>query len=148
MRPGLRTVAGLGFWGMVDPDHVPFVDDRSRIYGALEQPRPSDRPYSLRNGDPLDVRGWVAIRQRTDPPTCVLLTDGQAGVLARALNIPERIRHGRDKESLLSTQVQWSVAIPASLIARGDSILRAWIYDRSGRRFVKLEGQELVSNKR
>ncbi len=143
MRPGLRYVSRLGFWGM--SEHVPFVDDRSRVYGAFEQPKLNDRPLSLRDGDTLDAGGWVATRQQTAPPTCVLVTAGQAGVLAKAVGIPDHIRRRREEGGLASPKVQWSIAIPAGLLPGGTSVLRAWIYDKRSRQFVKLEGQKLVS---
>jgi hypothetical protein len=112
----------------------------------FEQPNLSDEPLSLLEGDTLDAGGWVAIPQTTAPPTCVLVTAGKAGVLAKALEITDRIAHGRDEDGLASEEVQWSVALAASLLPEGSSILRAWIYDKSSRRFVKLAGQQPISN--
>jgi hypothetical protein len=137
LRPGLRTAARLGFWGMTDPDRVPFVDERNEVYGAIERP--------ILQGDVFDLRGWVAMPQGSAPPTCVLVTAGRRGVLAKALKIPDGTTQGGKNQLSDSLQVHWSVAIPASLLPQGASTLEAWIYNHGKREFAKLDGEEIVS---
>jgi hypothetical protein len=145
-RGHLSIAAALGLNGM--SNRLAFVADPKVVYGEFASPNTDNKPLDLRGGEVVTASGWAAIPGQP-APKCVLVTDdsddSKKGIMATSVSAHNSRATGLPAGDATSPKYRWSATIPSTFLDRGDSVLKAWVYDAKGHRFVQLLGEKRIS---
>lgn len=99
-----------------------------------EKPRKFFDLFNMKNSK-ITLRGWATLRESKQLPELVLFSyDNQQSFFANAEAIPKKSRK----------EVYWSGTFLVKGIPPGEHLIAAWVYDRNGKQFVKLDGEVKV----
>ena len=113
-----------------------LVTEPAKIYGQIEQPTATDQPITSSRRGSIKVVGSATLPERQQPPELVLLShDNERSFFANATII---------KLDRYDNKIQWESEIFPQSFSQGETTIKAWIYDREGKQFIKLDGQVKV----
>ena len=118
--------------------HINFIDKFSENYGEIEQPITTDKPIILSSNNSLKIEGWASLPEEDFQfPELVLLSyDNKRSFFANA----KIIKYTKPKN-----RVEWQAEILSQFIPANVMRIKAWVYDRGHKQFVKLQGEVKVA---
>ena len=129
IRQPAELLGDLGFRKIAM--HVPFIENPSTRYGALEAPAGIEQPSIVHDGGTVDAHGWVMIRDGYARSQIVLISIGDARVLITAAWVgPGRKAKLLRKLSTGEIVKPWSVQIPGGFSASGRVCIEGMVVSR------------------
>jgi len=129
LRNSAKSLEDLGF--RMFPRDIDFVNSPHYIYGQIFIPSQTNLTITLPKNSSLQMQGWATFPDRRQLPEAVLLSvDNQKSFLANGL-----IELGQSNR-----KIQWKANVPTESLPLGERTIKAWVYDRENKQFVKLQG--------
>jgi len=139
----IRTTAELlneiGFLHLTS--NVAFVDNPSPDRGWFESADGSgDLLHLRRDKDEVTVSGWACLPDGRGLPKMVLISYGEqktfiTGAVVGWVDRPDIAAQRRDPRYFHSG---WKVSFPAKFLPIGEGILKAWVYDATEKKFIRM----------
>lgn len=145
MRNSIEPLSRLKFRDF--PKDLAFMTKPFKTYGAIESPSVSDKALTLPKNLNIKISGWATLPDNREQPRVVLFSYGdRKSFFANAtVNLPRPDVGG--KFNLLSRYSKigwdrfgWEVNIPGNFLPIGETVIKAWVYDRDNKQFVQLNG--------
>lgn len=145
MRNSAEPLSRLKFRDF--PKDLAFMTKPIKTYGAIESPSASYKPLTLPKNLSIKMSGWATLPDSREQPKVVLFSYGdRKSFFANAtVNLPRPDVGG--KFNLLSRYSKigwdrfgWEVNIPGNFLPIGETVIKAWVYDRDNKQFVQLNG--------
>jgi hypothetical protein len=138
IRQPADVLASLGFRKIAS--NLQFVSNPDKVYGSVEQPEVDGRPLAIASQGKIRVTGWAVLLDQHRIPRIVLLTvgDKQVGITAALVGTTKRPDVARALNNTCYLRSGWSATVPAEFLPKGRSELKAWVYVRKAREFVRL----------
>ncbi|NEP60476.1 MAG: hypothetical protein F6K31_26315 [Symploca sp. SIO2G7] len=124
------------------PKDLDFLVAPTQAYGAMETPQLTDN-FTINKGENKNIlfSGWSVIPNQVELPKLVLLSyQGQRSFFTTsyvAFPRPDIAQALNSNQYILSG---WSVDYPTESMPLGEQVIQAWVYDKQGKQFVKLQG--------
>lgn len=145
MRSSVEPLSRLNF--RVFPKDITFTTKPIKTHGAIENPSVSNKSLTLPKNLSIKLSGWAILPNSREQPKVVLFSHGdRKSFFANAvvklprpdvgsqLNLLGRYsRIGWDRFG-------WEVNIEGKSLPVGETIIKAWVYDRDNKQFVQLNG--------
>ncbi|MCL1468539.1 hypothetical protein [Argonema galeatum] len=149
LRNSVEPLSRLRF--RVFPKDLAFTTNPIKTYGAIESPSASNKPLTLPKNLTIKVSGWAILPDSREQPRVVLFSYGdRKSFFANAVVKLPRPDVGR-KLNLLGRYSKigwdrfgWEVNISGKLFPVGETVIKAWVYDRDSKQFIKLDGNPKV----
>jgi hypothetical protein len=149
----VRTPAELLYkTGLRWIEHNAVFDEHPPFCGCLDAPiLKAGEPFALAKSEPLPVSGWALYPGKPTLPKAVFFsTDDRrlfifGATVGNSFSRPDVARLMRNPALVRS---EWSTAIPAAFLPKGEFELKAWVYDREHSRFLRLadcNGPKLIN---
>ena len=144
LKEWTSSLERLGFRDF--PRDIKFTPDPSKVHGYIDSPHPSEQPLILSRSSSVRLSGWAILPERRQQPRVVLFSygDNQSFFADAQVNL-NRPDVAKVLKSNRYTQVGWEKNILLSPLPLGDTVIQAWVYDRQGKQFVKLNRQVRVN---
>ncbi|NES20327.1 MAG: hypothetical protein F6K41_15690 [Symploca sp. SIO3E6] len=124
------------------PKNLEFLVAPTQIYGAMETPKLTD-DFTINKSENKNIlfSGWAVIPNQVELPKLVLLSyQGQKSFFTTSYVAFPRPDIAKTLNSAQYTLSGWSVDYPTESMPLGEQIIQAWVYDKQGEQFVKLQG--------
>jgi hypothetical protein len=126
------------------PRNIAFVNDSPQGYGIIDIP-PSNNLLAVKKNDNLTLAGWAILPGNPESPKVVFFSHGshQSFFTSAYVNLdsPDVAKALNSKRYHKS---RWSVAFSPSFMPLGETVIKAWVYDPYGKRFVNLTGKPQI----
>ncbi|NET54868.1 MAG: hypothetical protein F6K47_01265 [Symploca sp. SIO2E6] len=124
------------------PKDLDFFVAPTQVYGAMEVPQlTDDLTISKAETKSLIFSGWAVIPNQKKLPKLVLLSyQGQKSFFTTAYVAFPRPDVAQALNSQQYTLSGWAIDYPTESMPLGEHIIQAWVYDKQGEQFVKLQG--------
>ena len=148
LRKSIFTLDDLGFRNLAKD--VAFTTESSKKHGNIEIPPQTEKPQIMPKNMSLKLSGWATLPDGREQPRVVLLSygDNKSFFASAIVNLP-RPDVGRMLKSGRYSRIGWDrfgweVNIPGKLLPVGETAIKAWVYDRDNKQFVKLNGESKI----
>lgn len=139
-----ESLERLGF--RTFPKDIAFVTKTARNYGSIELPTTKNQPITLPRNLSVKLSGWATLPDGREQPRIVLLSYGDnKSFFANAIvklprpDIGNMLKLGRYSR-IGWDRFGWEVNISGTSLPLGETVIKAWVYDRDNKQFVKLNG--------
>ena len=127
------------------PKDIAFITKPAKVHGYIDSPPTGETPFTLSKSESLNAAGWAILPDSSELPKTVLLSYGSnRSFFANALVNLDSFDVAKALNSSRFNKVRWSVNISPKSLPLGDTVIKAWVYDSSGKQFVKLNGEPKV----
>ncbi|MEH2069895.1 MAG: hypothetical protein V7K47_17335 [Nostoc sp.] len=127
------------------PQSITFINKTEKVYGYIDVPPTTEKALNLRRSDTLKLLGWAILPEDQEQPPIVLLSYGNNQLFfANGLvnsNRPDVVT--ALKSSLYKTS-GWEANVSLKSIPPGETVIKAWVYDRKRQEFIKLNGEPKI----
>jgi hypothetical protein len=146
LREQTKVLNQIGF--RQDPDSLNFIAAQNNSYGVLDSPQASEQALSIEKTclnctQEITFAGWAILPNKLKPASLVLISHSPDK--SKSETILETVSVGLPSpdvaEALQSARyahARWSVAVPIKQLPVGETALKAWVYDKEGQQFIKL----------
>lgn len=118
------------------PRDLKFTAKPAQSHGLIAPLSSNELPLIIPRNNKITLRGWAALTDQQQLPELVLFSyDSQQSFFANANAIPKKS----------GKAVYWSGTFLVKVIPPGEHLIAAWVYDRNGKQFVKLDGELKVT---
>ena len=147
----VKILDQLGFRSI--SSNLRFEVEPTTSYGHLNDPAPNSGELVIKKNctdcAPVKASGWAVLPDRTSPAQIVLLSYGEgigtvfatAHVNVASPNIANALRSNR------YSRAGWETVLDPQLFPLGETVIKAWVYEPSNARFVRLSGMPKISVK-
>jgi len=123
------------------PKDLKFVIDPIETHGSIDRPLTTEQPLTLTKRDQIQLIGWAVLPKRRQLPKTVFLSYGEhLSFFAHGTVYLDRPDVAKTLNSSRYTKVGWKANSLLHTIPIGETVIKAWVYDREGKQFVKLKG--------
>ncbi|MDZ8078385.1 MAG: hypothetical protein RMX35_04645 [Nostoc sp. DcaGUA01] len=127
------------------PQNITFITKADKVHGYIDVPPTTKQPLNIRSSDTLKLLGWAILPEPQEQPPIVLLSYGNSqSFFATGLVHLNRPDVARALNSSLYNTSGWEANISLKSIPAGESVIKAWVYDRKGQQFIKLNGEPKI----
>jgi hypothetical protein len=127
------------------PKALAFIENPVKGHGFLDVPPTIDQPLRQSKRDQIELRGWAILPDSHQLPTMVFLSYGeQFSFFAQGPVAFDRPDVAKALHSRRYTTVGWQVIASLDALPLGETVIKAWVYDRESKRFVKLHGEPKI----
>lgn len=144
LRNSVQSLDRLGFRSF--PKDIAFVTEPNKPYGKIESPSTSEKSLTLPRNLNIKVSGWAALPEGGEQPRVILLSYGnEKSFFTNAVVKLPRPDVGRLLNSGRYSKIGWDrfgweLNVSGELLPVGETTIKAWIYDRNKKQFLKLDG--------
>jgi hypothetical protein len=93
----------------------------------------------------MQLQGWAILPDSRQSPKTVFLSYGeQFSFFAHGTVNVDRPDMAKALNSSRYTTVGWLAVTTLNTLPLGETVINAWVYDREGNRFVKLQGEPKI----
>lgn len=148
LRPSITTLNRLGFRS--SPKDITFTKKTIKTHGNIDLPPTRDKPLTLPKNLSVKLSGWTTLPDGREQPRVVLFSYGdKKSFFANAVVKLPRPDIGRMLKSGRYSRIGWDrfgweVNIPGNSLPVGETVIKAWVYDRDSKQFIKLDGNPKV----
>jgi len=128
-------------------NNLDFLAKPAQVYGVMEEPQLTDDDLSIKKNENKNIlfSGWAVLPNQVELPKLVLLSyQGQKSFFTTAYVAFPRPDIAQTLNSVQYTLSGWLVDYPTKSMPLGEQIIQAWVYDKQGEQFVKLQGEVKV----
>jgi hypothetical protein len=127
------------------PKALAFVENPDKLHGYIDTPPTTDQLLRQSKHDQIELQGWAILPDSRPLPKTVFFSYGeQRSFFAHAAVSLDRPDVAKSLNSSRYTTVGWKAMMTLQTLPLGETVVKAWVYDREGKRFVKLEGEPKV----
>jgi len=129
------------------PKNLDFLAKPAKVYGVMEKPQLTHDYLSINKNENKNIlfSGWAIIPNQKELPKLALLSyQGQKSFFTTAYVAFPRPDIAQTLNSEQYTLSGWSVDYPTESMPLGEQVIQAWVYDKQGEQFVKLQGEVKV----
>ncbi|HEY9671044.1 MAG TPA: hypothetical protein V6D11_06345 [Waterburya sp.] len=123
------------------PKNIAFINDSTQVDGVIDTP-PSDKLVVVKRKNNLALAGWAILPEPREAPKIVLFSLGDKQTFFNSayinLNSPDVAKVLNSQKYLHS---RWIANFPPMSMPLGETTVKAWVYDSTGKRFVKLKNE-------
>ncbi|WP_334834759.1 hypothetical protein [Nostoc sp.] len=128
------------------PQNITFITKADKVHGYIDVPPTTKQPLNIRSSDTLKLLGWAIIPEGLEQPPIVLLSYGNSqSFFATGLVNLNRPDVAKALNSNLYNTSGWEANISLKSIPAGESVIKAWVYDRISQQFIKLNGEPKIT---
>jgi hypothetical protein len=131
-----------------DPKKLNFIATQNNSYGVLDSPQASGQAELIKKtclncAQEITFAGWAVLPNELKPASLVLISHSpdksksETILEAASVHLPSP-DVAEALQSQRYAQARWSVAVPIKQIPLGETVLKAWVYDRKGQQLIKL----------
>ncbi len=127
------------------PENINFITQADKVYGYIDVPPTGQQPLNFHRRDTLKLFGWAILPEHQEQPPLVLLSYGnnQLFFASGLVNLKRPDVATALKSSLYNTS-GWEANVSLNSIPPGETIIKAWVYDRKRQQFIKLNGEPKI----
>lgn len=127
------------------PRNIAFITKPEQAHGYIEIPTTKEQPFNLRKSDTLKLFGWAILPERREQPSLVLLSYGNnQSFFATGLVNSNRPDVATALNSSLYNTSGWEANVSLNSIPTGETVIKAWVYDRERQQFIQLIGEPKI----
>lgn len=143
LRELSKTLEKLEFRNF--PRNITFITKPEKLHGYIDFPPTIEQVLNLRRSDTLKLSGWAILPERQEQPPIVLLSYGnnQSFFASGLINAKRPDVATALKSSLYETS-GWEANISLKSIPPGETVIKAWVYDRIGQQFIQLNSEPKI----
>lgn len=123
------------------PKDVAFINDSTQVDGVIDTP-PPDKLVVVKRKNNLTLAGWAILPEPLDPPKILLFSLGNKQSFFNStyinLDSPDVAKVLQSKKYRKS---RWIANFSPMSMPLGETTVKAWVYDSTGKRFVKLKSE-------
>lgn len=143
IRDLAKSLEGLDFRDF--PEDIAFVNEPSTPHGHIDSPSITDLPVVVSKSDNVNLAGWAILPQHSEQPKIVLIShDDKQSFFASAIVKLDRPDVAGVFDSDQYSQAGWEINLPLTSLPAGETIIKAWVYDRENKQFVQLVGEPKI----
>jgi hypothetical protein len=143
VRSSLADLDELGW--RTFPKALAFVENPDKLHGYIDTPPTTDQPLRQSKRDQIELQGWAILPDSRLLPKTVFLSYGeQRSFFAHAAVLLDRPDVAKALHSSRYNTVGWQAVASLQPLPLGETVIKAWVYDREGKRFVKLQGEPKI----
>ncbi|MCL1463636.1 hypothetical protein [Argonema galeatum] len=127
------------------PQNIAFITKPSKNYGFIDNPRTTEKSLLVNRSSMINLYGWAILPDSYEQPIMVLISYGNERyfLATTPVNLDSPDIEKFNKYSL-HQKARWAVNISAKSLPIGETVIKAWVYDRDKQQFVKLSGKPKV----
>ncbi len=127
------------------PRNIKFIAQSEKLHGHIDVPPTTKKPFNLRRSDTLNLFGWAIFPNYQEQPPIVLLSYGNnQSFFATGLVNSNRPDVATALNSSLYNTSGWEANVSLRSIPAGETVIKAWVYDRKGQQFIQLNGEPKI----
>ncbi|MHC5766727.1 MAG: hypothetical protein ACYTXI_14135 [Nostoc sp.] len=127
------------------PRNITFITKAEKIHGYIDFPPTIKQALNLRRSDPLRLYGWGILPEDQEQPPIVLLSYGNnQSFFAIGLINSNRPDIATAFNSSLYKTSGWEANVSLRSIPPGETVIKAWVYDRKRQQFIQLNGEPKI----
>ncbi|MFN6462630.1 MAG: hypothetical protein RMZ41_012380 [Nostoc sp. DedVER02] len=128
------------------PQNLTFITKADKVHGYIDLPPTTKQPLNIRSSDVLKLSGWAILPEGQEQPPIVLLSYGNSqSFFATGFVYLNRPDVAKALNSNLYNTSGWEAIISLKSIPAGESVIKAWVYDRISQQFIKLNGEPKIT---
>lgn len=128
------------------PHNIKFVTQSEKNYGYIDIPPTIEQPLNIRRSDTLKLLGWAILPEPQKQPLIVLLSYGNnQSFFATGLVNSNRPDVVTALNSSLYNISGWETNVFVKAIPVGETVIKAWVYDRKYQQFIQLNGKPKIN---
>ncbi|WP_157871836.1 hypothetical protein [Gloeothece verrucosa] len=118
-------------------EKITFNPTPIQNYGEIEQQSSRDKTATLSKNQSFEIKGWATLPKPQQLPPLILLSydDKQSFFTTASMVEFNQSNH----------TIKWQAQISPQSLPLGETMLKAWVYDRENKQFVKLKGEIKVN---
>jgi hypothetical protein len=125
--------------------NIRFITTSEKAHGYIDIPPTTEQPLNLRKSDTLKLFGWAILPESREKPSLVLLSYGNnQSFFATGLVNSNRPDVATALNSSLYNTSGWEANVSLNSIPPGETVIKAWVYDRKGQQFIQLIGEPKI----
>lgn len=134
LRKSVELLEELGF--RTFPTNMQFIDNPPQVYGQINSPVMTDLPVALTKNSVLDMAGWAGFLDQDYLPQIILISyDDQQLFFANGLIEPINS----------NKKIHWKASVSIASLPLGERTIKAWIYDKENKKFIRLDGEVKIT---
>ncbi|MBW4475836.1 MAG: hypothetical protein KME54_02920 [Tolypothrix brevis GSE-NOS-MK-07-07A] len=127
------------------PRNITFITKAEKVHGSIDVPPTTEQPLNLRKSDTLKLFGWAILPEQQEQPPIILLSYGKnQSFFATGLVNSNRPDVATALNSSLYNTSGWEANVSLSSIPTGETVIKAWVYDRKRQEFIQLNGEPKI----
>ncbi|MEH1913873.1 hypothetical protein [Nostoc sp.] len=127
------------------PQNITFITKADKNHGYIDVPSTTQQPLNIHRNETLKLSGWAILPERQEQPPITLLSYGNnQSFFATGLVNSNRPDVATALNSSLYNTSGWEANISLKSIPVGETVIKAWVYDRKGQQFIQLNGEPKI----
>ncbi|MEH1797322.1 MULTISPECIES: hypothetical protein [unclassified Nostoc] len=127
------------------PRNITFITKAEKLHGYIDFPPTIKQALNLRRSDPLRLYGWGILPEDQEQPPIVLLSYGNnQSFFAIGLINSNRPDIATAFNSSLYKTSGWEANVSLRSIPAGETVIKAWVFDRKRQQFIQLNGEPKI----
>jgi hypothetical protein len=127
------------------PKVLAFVENPDKLHGYIDTPPTTGQSLRQSKRNQIELQGWAILPDSRPLPKTVFFSYGeQRSFFAYAAVLWDRPDVAKSLNSSRYTTVGWKAMMTLQTLPLGETVIKAWVYDREGKRFVKLQGEPKI----
>jgi hypothetical protein len=139
----INLAASLERLGFRDfPRELAFTSEPLKHHGSIDNLPTTNQLLTIPRSGSFKVSGWAMLPERRVQPKVALLSYGSnQSFFATGVIKLKRPDVAKALNSSRYNEIGWEVDVSPKSIPLGETVIKAWLYDPSGKQFVKLSGE-------
>ncbi|MEH1805315.1 hypothetical protein [Nostoc sp.] len=127
------------------PQNITFITKADKNHGYIDVPSTTQQPLNIRKNETLKLSGWAILPEGQERPPITLLSYGNnQSFFATGLVNSNRPDVATALNSSLYNTSGWEANVSLISIPAGETVIKAWVYDRKRQQFIQLNGEPKI----